>query len=165
MVCATLTLPLLTLPPVQGIPLAATVAMALQLDHGVSVGFCYNRKEAKTHGEGGTLVGARLQGRVLVLDDVMTAGTAIHEAVGYIAAAEGARLCGVCIALDRQERMSEEEERSTVGVVAERLGVPVLSVVGLDQIIAFMEQRGGYEREIEGMKAYRARYGGRPAPQ
>jgi orotate phosphoribosyltransferase len=134
--------------------------MALQLQHNVNVGFCYNRKEAKTHGEGGTLVGAPLRGRVLILDDVMTAGTAINEAVSFINAAEGATLVGVCIALDRQERISDEDPRSTVQVVTERLQVPVMSVVGLDQIIAYMEGRGGYDTEISGMKAYRDEYGG-----
>lgn len=144
----------------QGIPLAATVAMALKLDHGINVGFSYNRKEAKTHGEGGTLVGAPLKGRVLILDDVMTAGTAINEAVSFIEAAQDATLVGVCIALDRQERINDEDARSTVEVVSQRLNVPVLSVVGLDQIITFMESRGGYDREITGMKEYRKRYGG-----
>jgi orotate phosphoribosyltransferase len=139
--------------------LAATVAMALHLRHNRSVGFCYNRKEAKTHGEGGQLVGAELKGRVLILDDVMTAGTAINEAVSYIAASPGASLAGVCIALDRQERISDEDSRSTVTVVSSRLGVPVLSVVGLDQIILYMEEKGGYSDQIEGMKGYREKYG------
>ena len=134
--------------------------MALSLHHGINVGFSYNRKEAKTHGEGGTLVGAPLKGRVLILDDVMTAGTAINEAVSFINAAKDATLVGVCIALDRQERINDEDERSTVEVVSQRLDVPVLSVVGLNQIIAFMESRGGYETEITGMKEYRKRYGG-----
>ncbi|PWN90070.1 orotate phosphoribosyltransferase [Acaromyces ingoldii] len=147
-------------PAYKGIPLAATVAMALQLQHGINVGFTYNRKEAKTHGEGGTLVGASMKGkRVLVLDDVMTAGTAINEAVAYIAAEKDAKLVGVCIALDRQERIKEDDTEGTVDMVSKRLGVPVLSVVGLDQIIAFLEARGGYEKEIESMKDYRARYG------
>jgi orotate phosphoribosyltransferase len=143
----------------QGIPLAATVAMALHLQHGRSVGFCYNRKEAKAHGEGGTLVGAELKGRILILDDVMTAGTAINEAVSFITASPQASLAGVCIALDRQEKINDEDNRSTVGVVSDRLGVPVLSVVGLDQIILYMEQKGGYSEEIAGMKGYRAQYG------
>lgn len=133
--------------------------MALHLRHNRSVGFCYNRKEAKTHGEGGSLVGAELNGRVLILDDVMTAGTAINEAVSYISASPGASLAGVCIALDRQERISDEDSRSTVSVVSNRLGVPVLSVVGLDQIIVYMEEMGGYSKEIAGMKEYRQQYG------
>lgn len=104
-------------------------------------------------------MGAELKGRVLILDDVMTAGTAINEAVSYISASPGAKLAGVCIALDRQERASDEDSRSTVGVVSGRLDVPVLSVVGLDQIILYMEEKGGYSKEIEGMKEYRKRYG------
>lgn len=135
--------------------------MALKIEHGLSVGFCYNRKEAKTHGEGGTLVGAPLRGNVLILDDVMTAGTAINEAVDFIKAAEDATLAGVCIALDREERISDDDERSTVAVVSQRLNVPVLSVVGLDQIIKYMEQQGGFQREIDGMKEYRVKYGGK----
>lgn len=146
-------------PAYKGIPLAATVAMALHLHHNRSVGFCYNRKEAKTHGEGGVLVGAELKGRVLILDDVMTAGTAINEAVSYISSSSEATLAGVCIALDRQERISDEDNRSTVGVVSNRLGVPVLSVVGLDQIILYLEEKGGYSKEIAGMKQYREQYG------
>lgn len=134
--------------------------MALKLHHGINVGFSYNRKEAKIHGEGGTLVGAPLKGRVLILDDVMTAGTAINEAVSFIEMEQDATLVGVCIALDRQERINDEDERSTVEVVSQRLNVPVLSVVGLDQIITFMEGRGGYDTEITGMKEYRKRYGG-----
>lgn len=133
--------------------------MALHLKHNRSVSFCYNRKEAKTHGEGGVLVGAELKGRVLILDDVMTAGTAINEAVAYITASPEASLAGVCIALDRQERISDDDDRSTVTAVSSRLGVPVLSVVGLDQIILYMQEQGGYSREIEGMNEYRSRYG------
>jgi orotate phosphoribosyltransferase len=133
--------------------------MALHLQHNRSVGFCYNRKEAKTHGEGGVLVGAELKGRVLILDDVMTAGTAINEAVSYISASPEATLAGVCIALDRQEKITDDDDRSTVGVVSDRLKVPVLSVVRLDQIIVYMEEKGGYTSEIENMKEYRSRYG------
>ncbi|UZJ51124.1 hypothetical protein CBS101457_000444 [Exobasidium rhododendri] len=146
-------------PAYKGIPLAATVAMALHLQHNRSVGFCYNRKEAKAHGEGGTLVGAELKGKVLILDDVMTAGTAINEAVSFISASPEASLAGVCIALDRQEKISDEDNRSTVAVVSSRLGVPVLSVVGLDQIIIYMEEKGGYSDEIASMKGYREQYG------
>lgn len=133
--------------------------MALYHKYNRSVGFCYNRKEAKAHGEGGILVGAELKGKVLILDDVMTAGTAINEAVSFISAAPNATLAGICIALDRQERITDEHSLSTVSVVSERLGVPVLSVVGLDQIIVYLEEKGGYSKEIAGMKEYRERYG------
>jgi orotate phosphoribosyltransferase len=107
------------------------------------------------------LVGAELKGRVLILDDVMTAGTAINEAVAFIDASPQATLAGVCIALDRQERINDNDNQSTVTVVSNRLGVPVLSVVGLDQIILYMEEKGGYTNEIEGMKGYRSKYGGK----
>lgn len=147
----------------QGIPLAATTAMALSRDHGIDKGFVFNRKEAKAHGEGGSLVGAPLRGKVLVIDDVMTAGTAIGEAVSIIenasTAEAPAHLAGIVIALDRQERAAETDPRSTVTTVRERYGVPVTAVVTLDQILLFLQAAGGFERQIEGMKAYRAQYG------
>ncbi|KDN41683.1 orotate phosphoribosyltransferase [Tilletiaria anomala UBC 951] len=159
-------------PAYKGIPLAACTALALSRDHGIDVGFCYNRKEAKTHGEGGTLVGAPLQGRVLVIDDVMTAGTAIGEAVSIIenaaktnaakgdAAAE-TKMVGIVIALDRQERATEESPESTVSMVQRRYGVPVVPVVTLADIITYIESLGGEDNEkaIQGMKEYRQKYG------
>ena len=135
--------------------------MALAKNHGRDVNFCFNRKEAKTHGEGGNLVGAPLKGRVLVVDDVITAGTAINEAVGIINAQPDAKLEAVVIALDRQERASEESPESAIMQVEKRLGIKVYSVVTLDQIIKHMEQTRGEEarNDIESMVDYRARYG------
>ena len=159
---------LLDCPCSQGIPLAACTALALSRDHGIDVGFCYNRKEAKTHGEGGSLVGAPLKGqRILVIDDVMTAGTAIGEAVSIIEANAGGdqntKMVGIVIALDRQERATEESTESTVEMVTKRYGVPVVPVVTLEDIIKYMEGRGGYDSAIQGMKEYRERYGAKNA--
>lgn len=148
-------------PAYKGIPLVAATALALAKNHGRDVGFCFNRKEAKTHGEGGNLIGAPLQGRVLIVDDVITAGTAINEAVDIIHAQPGASLAGVVIALDRQERASEDTHESAITQVEKRLGIKVYSVVTLAQIIEHMKTtRGDAARaDIESMQAYRAKYG------
>lgn len=145
----------------QGIPLVAATAMALAKNHGRDVAFCFNRKEAKTHGEGGNLIGAPLKGRVLVVDDVITAGTAINEAVDIIDAQPDAKLEAVVIALDRQERASEDAPESAIMQVEKRLGIKVYSVVTLDQIIKHMEQSRGESarKDIESMREYRKQYG------
>ncbi|CAO1617588.1 unnamed protein product [Jaminaea pallidilutea] len=146
-------------PAYKGIPLAAAVSLVLsQSPHNLDIGFAFNRKEAKTHGEGGSLVGCPMKGkRVIILDDVITAGTAINEAVDIIKAEQGT-LEGIVIALDRQEKVKEDDERSAVGAVEERLGTKVVSVVNLDQVITFLETKG-MSQEVQGMKDYRARYG------
>ncbi|PWN52711.1 hypothetical protein IE53DRAFT_311553 [Violaceomyces palustris] len=151
-------------PAYKGIPLAAATAMALNQKHGIDVGFCFNRKEAKTHGEGGSLVGAPLKGKVLILDDVITAGTAINEAMEIILGQEGAQLAGVVIALDRQEKSGKDGvvgETSAIVEVERKYQTRVLSVVNLDQIIEFMVRNGAESRkkEIESMVEYRRRYG------
>lgn len=148
-------------PAYKGIPLVAATALSLSKNHGRDVNFCFNRKEAKTHGEGGNLIGAPLKGRVLVIDDVITAGTAINEAVDIINAQEDAKLVGVVIALDRQERASDDTTESAITQVEKRLGIKVYSVVTLEQIIKHMETtRGDAARaDIESMQAYRQRYG------
>ena len=115
-------------PAYKGIPLATATAIALADNHDINVPFAYNRKEAKSHGEGGVLVGAPLQGRVLVIDDVITAGTAVREVIAMIEAA-GARLAGVAVGLNRQER--GEGERSAIQEVEEEYGVPVLSIIDM----------------------------------
>jgi len=139
----------------------AATALALAKNHGRDVNFCFNRKEAKTHGEGGNLIGAPLKGRVLVVDDVITAGTAINEAVDIINAQPDAKLIGVVIALDRQERATEDAPESAIMQVERRLGIKVYSVITLSQIIQHMSNtRGDSARaDIESMQAYRTRYG------
>jgi orotate phosphoribosyltransferase len=143
-------------PAYKGIPLAAATAVALADEHGRDLPFAYNRKEAKTHGEGGNLVGAPLVGRVLVIDDVITAGTAVREVITLIEGA-GARLAGVAIGLNRQERGAGE--RSAIQEVEQDYGVPVLSIIDMSHIIEFLEAQGGEEEALAAMRTYREQYG------
>jgi orotate phosphoribosyltransferase len=143
-------------PAYKGIPLAAAASIALADRHGRDVPWCFNRKEAKAHGEGGNLVGAGLSGRVLVIDDVITAGTAIRESVEIIRSA-GARLAGVVIALDRQERGTGE--RSAIQEVEDTLGVPVVSIIRLADLLEYLRQQAGREEDVRKIEAYRAHYG------
>ncbi|RLQ20904.1 orotate phosphoribosyltransferase [Seongchinamella sediminis] len=143
-------------PAYKGIPLATATAVALANDHGLDVPFAYNRKEAKAHGEGGVMVGAPLRGRVLVIDDVITAGTAVREVIAMIEGA-GARLAGVAIGLNRQER--GEGELSAIQELEKNYGVPVLSIIDMSHIIAYLEQTGESAEVLAKMKEYRDRYG------
>ncbi len=143
-------------PAYKGIPLAAATAVALANDHGTDLPFAYNRKEAKTHGEGGTLVGAPLTGRVLIIDDVITAGTAVREVIAMIESA-GAELAGVAIGLNRQERGAGE--LSAIQELEKLYSIPVLSIIDMGHIITFLEQTGGSAEALEKMKEYRIRYG------
>lgn len=143
-------------PAYKGIPLAAAVAMSLARDHGRDVPFTYNRKEAKDHGEGGVLVGAPLAGRVLIVDDVISAGTSVNESLGLIEAA-GAEPAGVAIALDRQER-GPSGERSALQSVETR-GMTVISIARLQDLIDWVESRDGPPADLEAMLAYQQRYG------
>ena len=143
-------------PAYKGIPLAAAASIALADHHDRDVPWCFNRKEAKDHGEGGNLVGAGMTGRVLVIDDVITAGTAIRESVDIIHAA-GAQLAGVVIALDRQER--GQGERSAIQEVEQSLGVPVVSIIRLTDLIAYLQQQPGHAEDVTRIEAYRAQYG------
>src|SRR5690606_17336369 len=139
----------------KGIPLVSTAAIALADAHDRSVPWAFNRKEAKDHGEGGSIVGAPLRGRVLIIDDVITAGTAIRESLDIIRAAE-AEPSGVVLALDRQER--GQGELSAVQEVERTLKLPVTSILKLDDLIAYLEQSGNAE-QLEAMRRYRAQYG------
>ena len=143
-------------PAYKGIPLATATAVALANDHGMDVPFAYNRKEAKAHGEGGVLVGAPLCGRVLVIDDVITAGTAVREVIAMIEGA-GAELAGVAIGLNRQER--GEGELSAIQELEKAYAVPVMSIIDMSHIIAYLEQTGESAEALEKMKEYRDRYG------
>ena len=143
-------------PAYKGIPLVATVAVTLAEQHGRDLPWCFNRKEAKDHGEGGMIVGAPLQGRVLIVDDVITAGTAIRETM-QILAAHGATPAGVVIALDRQER--GQGERSAVQEVEHAHGVTVTGIVTLNDLVAYLAERPEYAEHLEKMQDYRARYG------
>lgn len=144
-------------PAYKGIPLASATAIALADHHAIDVPFVYNRKEAKDHGEGGVLVGAPLQGRVLVIDDVITAGTAVREVIGIITDA-GAELAGVAIGLDRQERGAGD--RSAIQEIEDSYHVPVLSIIDMGDIIDFLVSTGGEDHApLLAMKDYRSRYG------
>jgi orotate phosphoribosyltransferase len=144
-------------PAYKGIPLVAATAIALADDHGRDVPFVYNRKEAKKHGEGGSLVGADLQGRVLVIDDVITAGTAVREVIQMIDQA-GAELAGVVIGLDRQER--GEGELSAVQELGQAHQAPVLSIITMSNIIDYLEVADSVPEGTQAaMRSYRERYG------
>jgi orotate phosphoribosyltransferase len=143
-------------PAYKGIVLAATLAIALQRKHARNVPFAYNRKEAKNHGEGGRLVGAPLAGRVLIVDDVISAGTSVSESVNWIRQA-GATPAAVVIALDRQERGSGRQ--SAADEVRERFGMPVVAVASLAVLIDFLEKNRNENIDIDALRGYRARYG------
>ncbi|CAN7393190.1 orotate phosphoribosyltransferase [Pseudomonas sp. LjRoot71] len=143
-------------PAYKGIPLAATTAVALAEHHQRDVPWCFNRKEAKDHGEGGTLVGAPLAGRVLIIDDVITAGTAIRE-VMQIIQAQGAQAAGVLIALNRQER--GKGELSAIQEVERDYGMPVVSIVSLEQVLEYLAEDAELKQYLPTVQAYRAEYG------
>ncbi|MBJ9974572.1 orotate phosphoribosyltransferase [Pseudomonas sp. S75] len=143
-------------PAYKGIPLAAATAVALAEQHGLDVPWCFNRKEAKDHGEGGSLVGAPLAGEVLIIDDVITAGTAIRE-VMQIIQAQQARAAGVLIALNREERGNGE--LSAIQEVERDFGVPVVSIVSLTQVLEFLADDPQLKQHLPAVEAYRAQYG------
>lgn len=142
-------------PAYKGIPLVATIAVAMA-GMGRNVPFSFNRKEAKDHGEGGNIVGASLAGRTLIVDDVISAGTSVRESVQLIKAA-GATPCGVAIALDRMER--GQGELSAVQEVEQQHGLPVISIVNLDDLTAYLNDRPEWRETLDAIKRYRAQYG------
>ncbi|SHM23727.1 orotate phosphoribosyltransferase [Vreelandella subglaciescola] len=145
-------------PAYKGIPLAAVTAAALADHHDRDMPYAFNRKEAKTHGEGGSIVGAPLAGGIFIIDDVITAGTAVREVMDIIEQHK-AHAAGVIIALDRQER--GQGEKSAIQEVQDSYGMPVVSIVTLDQVLAYLEEHAGPEMQphAEAIRAYRARYG------
>ena len=142
-------------PAYKGIPLVATIAVAMA-DLGRNVPFSFNRKEAKDHGEGGSTVGAKLEGRMLIVDDVISAGTSVRESVQLIKAA-GATPCGVAIALDRMER--GQGELSAVQEVERQHGLPVISIVNLDDLTGYLADKPEWRGTLAAIEEYRARYG------
>lgn len=147
-------------PAYKGIPIASATAVALAEQHGRDLPWCFNRKEAKDHGEGGSLVGAPLEGRVLIIDDVITAGTAIREVMDIIAKTP-ARPAAVMVALDRQEK--GKGELSAIQEVERDYGIPVLSIINLSQLIAYLEEKAAtdtqWEQHLANIKRYREQYG------
>lgn len=143
-------------PAYKGIPLVAAVCSTLYEQHGVNLPFAYNRKETKDHGEGGNIVGAALAGRVLVVDDVISAGTSVRESMQWITAA-GAKVVGLGIALDRQERGSGA--LSAVQELEQDYAIPVISIANLDEMINFLDQRDSPDIDLQAIRAYRDSYG------
>ncbi|HAS8547398.1 TPA: orotate phosphoribosyltransferase [Vibrio vulnificus] len=143
-------------PAYKGIPIATTTAVALADHHDIDTPYCFNRKEAKDHGEGGNLVGSALEGRIMLVDDVITAGTAIRESMEIIQAND-ADLAGVLVAIDRQEK--GKGELSAIQEVERDFACAVISIVSLSDLITFLEEKGDAEEHLDAVKAYRAQYG------
>ncbi len=143
-------------PAYKGIPIATTTAVALADHHDLDMPYCFNRKEAKTHGEGGNLVGATLQGRVMLVDDVITAGTAIRESMAIIQA-HNAQLSGVLIALDRQEK--GQGELSAIQEVERDFATQVISIITLADLIHYLEEKPSMDESLASIKQYRQDYG------
>ena len=144
-------------PAYKGIPLASVMSASLFMNHDKDVPFVYNRKEKKDHGEGGRIVGPPLSGKIVIVDDVITAGTAIKEA-SQIIRETGAEISGIIIAIDRQEKGAGEY--SAVQEASSKLGVPVISIVNLDQILTFVKNSSSeLEDHVEAIESYRKEYG------
>ena len=143
-------------PAYKGIPIATTTAVALADHHNMDMPYCFNRKEAKTHGEGGSLVGSELAGKVMLVDDVITAGTAIRESMEIIQN-HGAELSGVLIALDRQEK--GKGEFSAIQEVERDFGTKVISIVTLADLISYLEAKPDMAEHLANIKQYREDYG------
>jgi orotate phosphoribosyltransferase len=144
-------------PAYKGIPIATATAIQLHDQFHVNKPWCFNRKEVKDHGEGGNLVGAPLQGkRVLIIDDVISAGTAIREVLAILDA-QGAIAAGIVVALDRQERGTGE--LSAIQEIVQQHHIPVVSIIKLDHIVEFLHGHGGHEELVESMAQYRSTYG------
>lgn len=144
-------------PAYKGIPLATATSIALTRDYGRSVGVAFNRKEAKTHGEAGTLIGAPLSGqRVVIIDDVITAGTAIRESMDIIQQA-GAEVVAVMVALDRQEK--GPEGKSAIQEIEGVYNIPVLAIARLEDLLEFAKLNANFSDQLEQLTAYRQTYG------
>lgn len=143
-------------PSYKGIPIASATVVQLSALHGLDVPWCFNRKEAKDHGEGGLIVGSPLAGKVLIVDDVITAGTAIREVMEIVTDA-GAEAVGVVVAVDRQERGAGD--CSAIQAVERDFGIRVASIITLDQIIEYLRQGGQHGEHLAAVSAYRETYG------
>lgn len=155
-ICSGLTFDMLFGPAYKGITLAASTAIALAHHHGQDLPFAFNRKEVKNHGEGGMLVGASLQGRVLIVDDVITAGTAIRESIALIQA-HNAQVAGILIALDREEH--GQRHLSAVQEITEEFGIPVIAIARLTELLTYTQEQPALHEAHTKLQAYRQRYG------
>ncbi|KAG2218066.1 hypothetical protein INT45_007229 [Circinella minor] len=145
-------------PAYKGIPLVCATALALTNEHNQEAPFAFNRKEKKDHGEGGDIVGTPLSGKIVVVDDVITAGTAINESIGIIKA-NNASLAGVLVAVDRAEVAPDGSGKSAIQAVQEKNGVPVRAIITMDHIMEYMEEKGTYGEQLTLMREYKAQYG------
>jgi len=143
-------------PAYKGIPIAALTAASLAEHHGKDVPYAFNRKEAKAHGEGGSVVGAPIEGKVLIVDDVITAGTAVREACQAITRT-GAEIAGLAISLDRQER--GQGPHSAVQELQQSMGIPVISIIQLADLIEILDESDSYGDHVEDVLSYRRKYG------
>ena len=143
-------------PAYKGITLAAATAVALAEHHNLDVPYCFNRKEAKSHGEGGTIVGAPLEGKVLIIDDVITAGTAIREVMAMVDQAE-AQAAGVVIGVDRKERGNSDQ--SAIQEVESEYSIPVASIIDIDDILTYLDSKADMQQLVKQIKQYRQEYG------
>jgi orotate phosphoribosyltransferase len=143
-------------PAYKGIPLAAVTAAALYDQHGMDVAYAFNRKEAKDHGEGGIIVGHPLEGRVMIIDDVISAGTSVRESVDIIRIQE-ATTAGVVIALDRQEKGAGD--KSAIQEVQQDYGIPVAAIASLSNLVTYLKQRGDSPEHLAAIRAYGEKYG------
>lgn len=143
-------------PAYKGITLVAATAVALAEHHNMDVKYCFNRKEAKSHGEGGTLIGAPLEGRILIIDDVITAGTAIREVMTIVELA-GGNAVGVVIGLDRKERGTSS--KSAIQEVEKQFSIPVISIIDMDDILTYLKSQSDMKAVVKDIKTYRKEYG------
>lgn len=143
-------------PAYKGIPIATATAIALADHYDIDTPYCFNRKEAKSHGEGGVLVGSPLNGRIMLVDDVITAGTAIRESMTLIEA-QGAQLCGVLIALDRQEK--GKAELSAIQEVERDFGTQVVSIITLSDLMDYLSDHLVHQESLQAIASYREQYG------
>ena len=147
-------------PAYKGIPLVSAVAVAFSEHFERDLPYCFNRKEIKDHGEGGAVIGAALEGRILIVDDVVSAGTSVRESLRIISAAR-ARAVAVVVSLDRQER--GPDERSAIQTIEQDFGLEVVSIVCLDDLVSFLQGKPERAADLERIRAYRQRYGVRPS--
>ena len=145
-------------PAYKGIPLVTSVAIAYSSERGHSLPYCFNRKEEKDHGEGGTVAGAPLQGSVLIIDDVITAGTSVHFSIDLIRR-HGARAAAVVIALDRQERGRDDADASAIEEIAHRYDIPVVPIITLDELVEFLRDNPAYSAPLGDILKYRMEQG------
>ena len=143
-------------PAYKGITLVAATSVALAEHHNIDVKYCFNRKEAKSHGEGGTLIGAPLEGRVLIIDDVITAGTAVREVMAMVELA-GGEPAGVVIGLDRKERGTSS--KSAIQEVEQQFSIPVISIIDMDDILTYLKSQLDMKAVVKDIKNYRKEYG------